>query len=114
MRYAPTAFAVGAALMLATPVFAQQATVLPAGKMLTYDTKDSDTGEHLQTAKMWQAAGDDGHPALWSEMTFPNGDRSLNECIQGKGSGKPATVYRSVLLNSAGKLDASDFETLDP
>src|SRR5438067_7310189 len=102
-------------LLLATIANAQQPAIVgDQNRMLTYRTVDSDTGEELFRTKIWQGqAVDDAHPAFWSDSIFADGDRQVAECVQGNGIGKPATMRRAILVNSAGELGLSDFETID-
>src|SRR5689334_11606916 len=93
-----------------TPAFAQLSS---PGKLLTYHTIDTDSGEELQRAKNWETT--DGHAAVaFAEAIYPAGTRVLSECVFANGFARPATRFRSIMRGPNGELERSDFDTFDP
>jgi hypothetical protein len=107
------AFAIVIAFALIPARALAQRSSIPPGKALEYRLIDGDTGEELFRHKIWRSA-DPPYPSQWNETTFPNGDRTIAQCIKGNGAQKPATMRLAVTLNAAGAVDESSFETFEP
>ncbi len=98
------------AIVLPVRAFAQLSI---AGKLMTYRTVDTDSGEELQRIRSWEATS--GGSAI--EVTvarYPFGTEVQTQCTFGNGRGRPATSLRSVMRAVNGELERSDFDTFDP
>ncbi len=84
-----------------------------SGKLMTYRTVDSDSGEEVNRTRSWQAI-DGRAPVEVTATTFPIGTKVLKACAFANGIARPATSFRSVMLSANGELERSDFDTLDP
>jgi hypothetical protein len=94
------------------PGYARAQLSVP-GKLMTYRTVDTDSGEELQRTLSWEAT--EGSTAVeMTATTYPVGTQVINECIYGNGRARPATSYRSVMRAANGELERSDFDTFDP
>lgn len=102
------------ALVLATvvPSYAFAQLSVP-GKVMTYRTVDSDSGEELQRVRSWEAT--DGRTAVeMTAATFPIGTQVISACAFANGLTRPATSFRSVMRAANGELERSDFDIFDP
>ena len=83
------------------------------GKLMTYRTVDTDSGEELQRTRSWEAT--EGSTAVeMTATTYPVGTQVINQCIYGNGRARPATSFRSIMRTANGELERSDFDTFDP
>ncbi len=83
------------------------------GKVTTYRTLDTDSGEELNRTRAWQAI-DAGTAVEMTAVIYPVGTQVLSECAYAKGALRPATSYRSVMRTANGEIERSDFDTFDP
>src|SRR5205807_1677019 len=105
-------FFIAMAFSVAVPHCAFAQLSIP-GRVMTYRTVDSDSGEELQRMRSWEVS-DAGSAAEVTVATYPVGTQVLSECAFANGRGRPATSFRSVMRTANGELERSDFDTLDP
>jgi hypothetical protein len=106
----PFAFLLIALAMVPSRAFAQLSV---PGKLMTYRTVDSDSGEELQRMRVWVAT-DGLATAEVTDATYPTGTQVISECAFAHGFGRSATSFRSVMRAANGELERSDFDTFDP
>ncbi len=106
------AFVVFVLAMAMMPAWAFAQLSLP-GKVTTYRTVDTDSGEELNRTRAWQAT-DRGTAVEMTAMKYPVGTEVVSECAFANGPTHPATSYRSVMRSANGEIERSDFDTFDP
>lgn len=99
-----------ACAILPTSAFAQLA--IP-GKLMTYRTVDTDSGEEIQRIRSWESSSG-GNAVEVTTTSYPFGTEVQNQCIFGIGRARPATSFRSVMRAAGGELERSDFDSFDP
>ncbi len=106
------AFALLIVATLMLPLRAAAQLSVP-GKVMTYRTVDSDSGEELQRMRSWEAT-DAGTAVELTAATYPVGTQVLGECVFANGLARPATSFRSVMRAANGEVERTDFDTFDP
>ena len=106
------AFVVFVLAMAMLPARALAQLSLP-GKVTTYRTVDTDSGEELNRTRAWQGT-DRGTAVEMTAVTFPVGTQVVSECAFANGPTRPATSYRSVMRATNGEIERSDFDTFNP
>jgi hypothetical protein len=99
------------ALAIAAPSIALAQLSIP-GKVMTYRTVDTDSGEELQRMRTWEVK-DGGATVEMSAATYPVGTQVLSECTFANGLARPAVSYRSVMRAANGEIERTDFDTFD-
>lgn len=112
LRFSSLALLLVSALGFVLPSQAFAQLSIP-GKVITYRTRDLDSGEELQQSRSWQVSDAQGTREL-TATTYPAGTEMFGECTFANGFGRPATMFRSIMRSKTGELERSDFDTFDP